>query len=64
MDYLTVTQAAARLDLTTGRVCQMVLAGRLRARKAGPLWLIKPADLDAVRHRKSGRPRREAIDGR
>ena len=64
MDYLTVTEVAEQLDLTTGRIRQMVLAGRLRARKAGPLWLIKPADLDAIRHRKPGRPRREANDRR
>ena len=43
---LTVTQAAARLGITPGRVCQFIRAGRLKATKLGArVWMIDVEDL-------------------
>jgi hypothetical protein len=36
----------------------MILAKRLKAIKVGREWLINPKDLDAVKDRKVGRPRK------
>ncbi|NIA07356.1 MAG: helix-turn-helix domain-containing protein [Actinobacteria bacterium] len=53
---LTVQEVAKELDVTDGRVRQLLLAGRLKGRKAGRDWRIHPKDLGAVRHRPPGRP--------
>lgn len=37
---------------------KMILAKRLKAIKVGREWLIDPKDLDAVKDRKVGRPRK------
>ena len=36
----------------------MIDRGRLKAIKVGKVWLIDPKDLDAVKDRKVGRPRK------
>ena len=36
----------------------MILSKRLKAMKVGREWLIDPKDLDAVKDRKVGRPRK------
>ena len=36
----------------------MIKAKRLKAMKVGHEWLIDPKDLDAVKERKVGRPRK------
>jgi hypothetical protein len=36
----------------------MIEAKRLKATKLGNVWLINPKDLDAVKERKVGRPRK------
>ena len=36
----------------------MIAAKRLKATKLGNVWLIDPKDLDAVKDRKVGRPRK------
>jgi hypothetical protein len=36
----------------------MIGSGRLKAIKVGKVWLIDPKDLDAVKERKVGRPRK------
>jgi excisionase family DNA binding protein len=56
MKYLGTTSAARTLGVSTGRVRQLILAGRLKAEKVGREWLILPRSLDAVRGRKPGRP--------
>ena len=55
---LTTSQAADALGVTPQRVRALILAGRLKAVKVGRDWLIRPPDLDAVRNRKPGRPRK------
>jgi len=54
--FLTTTTAAAELGVTPGRVRAMITAGRLQATLAGRDWLIAPKALEAVRHRRPGRP--------
>lgn len=56
MRYFSTTAAARELGISTGRVRQLILAGKLRAEKLGREWLILPRDLDAARGRKPGRP--------
>jgi excisionase family DNA binding protein len=53
---LTTDQAAARLEVTAGRVRAMISAGRLPAQQFGRVYLIKAADLKLVAERKVGRP--------
>lgn len=36
----------------------MIASGRLKAIKVGNMWVIDPKDLDAVKDRKVGRPRK------
>ena len=36
----------------------MIASGRLKATKVGIMWLIDPKDLEAVKDRKVGRPRK------
>ena len=40
----------------------MIISGRLKATKVGIVWMIDPKDLDAVKDRKVGRPRKSAQD--
>jgi excisionase family DNA binding protein len=40
------------------RVRALIESGRLKAVKIGGAWLIDPKDLDAVKDRKVGRPRK------
>jgi len=44
--------------VTQSRVRAMIDSGRLKAIKVGREWLIDPKDLDAVKDRKVGRPRK------
>lgn len=53
---LTTSEAAAELDVTVRRVQAMIADGRLKARKIGRDWMIRPSDLDKVRDRRPGRP--------
>lgn len=53
---LTVQDVAKELNVSDSRVRQLLLAGRLKGRKAGRDWRIHPKDIDAVRDRPNGRP--------
>ncbi len=55
---LTTSQAADSLGVTPQRVRALIVAGRLKAVKVGRDWLIEPPDLEAVKVRKAGRPRK------
>ncbi len=59
-DFLTTKQAAAELEVSPQRVRALIRSGRLKAKMVGEgnraTYLIAPMDLDAVRHRKAGRP--------
>lgn len=56
---LTVAEAAVELGVSHRRVQQLIDSGRLSAEWLGKQRVIRPADLDAVRHRKPGRPPKE-----
>ena len=58
MKIISTAEAAKRLGVTQSRVQKMIAAKRLKATKVGNLWLIDPKDLDAVKDRKVGRPRK------
>lgn len=47
MEYLTVEEVAAKLRVNPKTVRRWCQAGKLIATRAGRLWRIKPADLDA-----------------
>ena len=55
---ITVAQAATELSVSQQRIRALIAAGRLRAVKFGSAWLIQPADLEAVRVRRPGRPKK------
>jgi excisionase family DNA binding protein len=56
-NVITTAEAARRLKITTARVRQMILAGRLPAEKFGRDLVIREVDLKLVQHRKIGRPK-------
>jgi excisionase family DNA binding protein len=58
MKIIGTAEAAKRLGVTQSRVQKMIAAKRLTAIKVGREWLIDPKDLDAVKDRKVGRPRK------
>jgi excisionase family DNA binding protein len=58
MKIISTTEAAKRLGVTADRVRKMIEAKRLKATKLGNVWLIDPKDLEAVKDRKVGRPRK------
>jgi excisionase family DNA binding protein len=58
MKIITTAEAARRLGVTPNRVRALIQAKRLKAFKYGREWLIDPQDLEAVKDRKVGRPRK------
>ena len=58
MKLISAAEAATRLNVTSSRVRKMIDSGRLKATKVGNMWVINPKDLDAVKDRKVGRPRK------
>ena len=58
MKIISTAEAARRLGVTPNRVRALIEAKRLKAFKYGREWLIDPKDLDAVKVRKVGRPRK------
>ena len=58
MKIITTAEAAKRLGVTPNRVRALIEAKRLKAFKYGREWLIDPKDLEAVKDRKVGRPRK------
>lgn len=58
MKIIGTAEAARRLKVTQSRVRVLIDSGRLKAIKVGREWLIDPKDLEAVKDRKTGRPRK------
>ena len=58
MKIISTAEAARRLGVTANRVRVLIRSKRLKATKVGHDWLIDPKDLDAVKDRKVGRPRK------
>ena len=58
MKIIGTTEAGRRLGISDARVRALIMSKRLKAVKIGGAWLIDPKDLDAVKDRKVGRPRK------
>lgn len=58
MKIISTAEAAKRLGVTQSRVQKMIAAKRLKAIKIGREWLIDPKDLEPLKDRKVGRPRK------
>jgi len=58
MNMLTTKDAAERLGISVRRVHALIEAKRLPAQKFGRDYVIKEKDLQFVKDRKPGRPRK------
>jgi excisionase family DNA binding protein len=58
MKLINTGEAARRLGVTANRVRALIDSKRLKATKVGRDWLIDTKDLEAVKKRKPGRPRK------
>lgn len=58
MKFISTAEAAKRLGVTANRVRAMIEAKRLKATKVGNMWLVDPKDLEPLKNRKVGRPRK------
>jgi excisionase family DNA binding protein len=56
-DPLSVTQAAARLGITPGRVVQLIARGDLPAERLGRMWLLDPQVVAVFTPRPTGYPK-------
>ena len=63
--YITTTEAAERLGISSARVRQLVADGTLPAQKFGPVNMVKESDLILIKSRRPiGRPpKAKATDG-
>jgi excisionase family DNA binding protein len=61
IDAVSPTEAAAALNVSRGRISQMIRAGQLDAHKMGSTVLVDRASINArlASPRKTGRPRKE-----
>jgi excisionase family DNA binding protein len=59
-DLLSTAQAAAELGIKQPRLNVLLNSGRLAAMRVGKVWIIRRGDLDAVRDRRTGRPRKKS----
>ena len=56
MSMIGTQKAAELLGVSQRRVSALIESGKLKASRVGNMWVIAPADLEAVRVRKPGRP--------
>jgi excisionase family DNA binding protein len=63
MKLLTAKQAAKILKVDDSRVRVLIREGRLPAQKVGRDWVIMEPDLELVRVRKPGRPKKQKGKG-
>jgi excisionase family DNA binding protein len=62
MKLLTAKQAAQILGVDDSRVRVLIREGRLPAQKIGRDWIILEPDLEFVKDRKPGRPKKQKGD--
>lgn len=55
---MSTADAARKLGVTANRVRALIRGKRLKAVRVGRDWLIDAKDLEAVKKRKPGRPRK------
>jgi excisionase family DNA binding protein len=60
--YLTTKDIADRLNVSEGRIRQLIANGRLPAIKVGNTNLVKESDIELVRERTNGRPPKAKTD--
>jgi excisionase family DNA binding protein len=53
---LSVSEVASQLEISSGRVRQLIESGTLPAQKVGSQWVVNEVDLAAVSPRRNGRP--------
>jgi len=53
--YLTTSEAARLLNLTQGRIRQLVIAGELNAVKVGTSLAIRQSSIDRYKRNKNGK---------
>jgi len=58
MKLLTTKEVAENLGVTVRRVQAMIKDGRLEAEKLGRDYVVKESALEAVKERKTGRPKK------
>lgn len=60
-EEVVLSKAARELHMSHVSVWRHVQAGRLKARRVGPIWLVKREDLEAFKRleRPKGRPRKQ-----
>ena len=56
---LNTKQAAERLNVSERRIRQLIAQGRLPAIKLARDWMIKEKDLEKVKDRPAGRPKKK-----
>ena len=59
MKLIGTKEASERLAVSQQRIQALIKNGQLPAEKVGRDWLIKESDLELVRERKTGRPKKE-----
>lgn len=57
-EIITVKEAADLLEISLSRIYVLIKQNRLPATKFGNAWLIREADLEAVKERNPGRPKK------
>jgi excisionase family DNA binding protein len=62
MNLLTTKEASEKLGISAIRVRQLIQSGRLPAQKLGRDHLINESDLQLVKVRTNGRPKKETKD--
>jgi excisionase family DNA binding protein len=63
-DRVTTKEAARILGVTDGRVRQMILKGQLSAKRFGRALTLSRSDVESLRGRKAGRPKKRSSAGR
>jgi len=58
VELLTVKEVAKELEITVWRVHQLIKGNRLPAEKLGSQYVVKKQDLELVKNRTPGRPKK------
>ena len=61
-EFLTVDQAARRVEVTPGTIREWIKKNKLTAARAGRQWRIRRVDLDLCLHRQVKNPQNVDID--
>jgi excisionase family DNA binding protein len=60
---LSTTEVAERLGITRHAVIALIKRGSLPAQKFGVNWIVQEKDLELVKNRKVGRPKKKHNEG-